>query len=100
MQEDPESQSFLGEGYNNKERQQNDKNNFICKVYGILSCQIAITTVMCAFSTLHDGFRLFCQDNVWLMWVCFVLAIIIEIAIFCFPQNARNFPTNYILLFA
>jgi len=33
----------------------------------------------------------------WFMWICLVLIIAIEIAVFCFKSVARKVPTNYIL---
>ena len=38
------------------------------------------------------------RDNFWLLIVAMVIAITVECAIFCVPANARQVPTNYILL--
>ena len=42
---------------------------FIRKVYGILSCQILITVIICGF-TFNDNFRSFLSTNTYLFWMC------------------------------
>ena len=36
--------------------------------------------------------------NMWLLWVCFGISIVLIYALGCYPKVARNVPLNYILL--
>jgi len=70
---------------------------FIRKVYGILSMQLAITTLICYIAmTTHFGHWQHKHPE------CALLAIILNIgsmvAIFCYKDVARRVPTNYLLL--
>ena len=73
---------------------------FIRKVYGILSIQLLITTVLCFVSVSSKSFAKFQIQNIWLMWVCLIGSIIVMIALVCFRNLCREVPTNYILLFS
>lgn len=73
---------------------------FIKKVYGILSTQLLLTTLMCILSMSSKSFAHFQQANPGLMWGSMILGIILMLAICCVPGLSRQVPTNYILLFA
>jgi FtsH-binding integral membrane protein len=88
-------------GYNYKiDTELNMRLGFIRKVYGILSVQLILTTLMCLISMTSPQFANFQQKNVWLLWVSMIASIVIMIAICCVPGMAKNVPTNYILLFS
>lgn len=71
---------------------------FIKKVYGILFAQLFMTFIVVAMVLSSDGFAIWQNQNMWLMWLCIIITIIIVIAITCFPSNAKTVPLNYILL--
>jgi FtsH-binding integral membrane protein len=71
---------------------------FIRKVYGILSAQMLLTTLMCILSITIPAFAKFQIHNHWLIYVCLAGTIGIMIALCCFREVARRVPTNYILL--
>lgn len=71
---------------------------FIRKVYGIVSVQLVLTTVLCACSVVFPSFAKFQHENTALLWVSLFCSIICLLVLTCFPIVARTVPTNYILL--
>jgi len=71
---------------------------FIRKVYGILSVQLIITTLMCFISMSSTSFATFQKTHPGLMWLSLIFNIAIILAICCIPGLSRTVPTNYILL--
>jgi FtsH-binding integral membrane protein len=71
---------------------------FIRKVYGILSAQMLLTTLMCVLSITIPAYAEFQIANRALLYVCLFGTIAIMIALCCFNHLARKVPTNYILL--
>ena len=75
-----------------------DQKNFIIKVYGILTAQLMVTTLLCSVSAISEAYRQFTQDYIGLLILCIVAVLVIEITLFCCVNVARKVPTNYILL--
>jgi protein lifeguard len=73
---------------------------FIRKVYGILSMQLLLTTLMCAISMAVPEIAKFQIHHQPLMWGALILSIVIMLVICCVPGVSRQVPLNYILLFA
>jgi len=77
----------------------NSRNNFIKKVYSILTMQLLTTVLMTYASMRSYNFLVFQIENIGLFYIALVASIIIELIIFCNPGAARNVPNNYIFLF-
>jgi FtsH-binding integral membrane protein len=71
---------------------------FIRKVYGILSMQMLLTTLMCVLSIASPKYAAFQLTNPWLLYLCLGVTLVITILLCCFRDLARRVPTNYILL--
>lgn len=71
---------------------------FVRKVYGILSVQLLITTMLVglAFIPVVSGFI---YRNFYLFYFAMFSSIILILTMFCVPNIFRSVPTNYILLF-
>lgn len=76
-----------------------DRLNFIRKVYGILSTQLLVTALVCILPYISPAIRHFLVTQFWLVIVAAVLAMAISCALVCMEGLARQVPTNYILLF-
>lgn len=80
----------------------NPRIGFIRKVYGVLCCQLLITILFCLaamYSSSYASF-MFSTAGFALLICAVVMTLFIIIALFCFINNARTVPTNYILLFS
>jgi FtsH-binding integral membrane protein len=73
---------------------------FIRKVYGILSIQLLITTLMCLLSISSPSYAKFQLENYGICVFCSIGTIITMISIVCCSSVARKVPTNYIVLMA
>jgi FtsH-binding integral membrane protein len=82
------------------------RKNFVKKVYGILTAQLALTTAIIvglvatnatdAFKT-HDGY--FNTAGKIVFYGCLFIVVVISITLVCCLNVARKYPINYILLF-
>ena len=86
-----------------KDASADDRKGFIKKVYAILGCQLLVTACITLYPFLQSiqgryEIYLWMYENKWILILAMVLAIVVECAILCVPQNARQVPTNYILL--
>lgn len=68
---------------------------FIRKVYGILTCQLALTTLIGAACISVDVIKEFIQDNKWIVVVNLVATFIALIALMV---KRTEYPANYYLL--
>ncbi|CAG9314322.1 unnamed protein product [Blepharisma stoltei] len=77
----------------------NDRKSFIVKVYALLCCQLIFTAVfvgiVCGVSRLRDGIK----DLKPLVIVCWILTVVIMIAIFYSKKYSKRYPYNYLALF-
>lgn len=76
----------------------NTRLGFVQKVYGLLTCQLLFTVLMVIISMTSKSFLNFQVQNYGLLIFFLVLNLVIMIALFCFPNTAKNVPYNYILL--
>lgn len=77
----------------------NDRKHFIAKVYGILACQLAFTTVVLGVVLGNEETREEIQDLFWVFIACWIGTIMLMLAISCTKTASRKFPINYICLF-
>uniref|UniRef100_A0A1W7RAA7 Protein lifeguard 4 n=1 Tax=Hadrurus spadix TaxID=141984 RepID=A0A1W7RAA7_9SCOR len=70
---------------------------FIRKVYGILTAQLFLTTIVAATSMFTPLVRFYINENEWMVLVAFLLSIILLLALMI---KRRETPLNYILLTA
>lgn len=74
--------------------------NFIRKVLGILSAQLALTAIGVAYSCTNSAtFIPFIVNHIYLTILAAVFMLITLYALGCYKSVARSVPTNYILLF-
>jgi FtsH-binding integral membrane protein len=71
---------------------------FIRKVYGILSIQMIITTLMCIMTISIPSYAHFQIVSPALIWLCLGGTVVIMISLCCFRELTMRVPTNYILL--
>lgn len=73
------------------------RNQFITKVYSLVSLQMLCTFLFVLLSVFSKGYQQFYMENFWLFFVCFVVSIAVVYAI-AYTQISRRVPHNYILL--
>jgi len=75
---------------------------FMKKVYGILSVQLAITVGCICFFIFYvggpGGGRRFVSENMWLMFTCLGITLVVLFPMVCVKSLRRTFPINFILL--
>ena len=77
-----------------------DRLGFVKKVYAILFVQLALTAGYTAIAITNLSLASWMQENFWLMIICIILILVIEIALICNKKLARTVPINYIALLA
>jgi FtsH-binding integral membrane protein len=75
-----------------------DRNGFIRKVYGILTTQLLVTTIIVGYSMQNPTFIKWQIDNVALLVTLLVLNIVAQCSLICSKTLARRVPINYLLL--
>jgi len=70
---------------------------FLRKVYGILSVQLLLTTLVAALFMTFEPIQTFLHSNEWLIVICAIASIGLIIAL---AVKSRDYPTNFILLAA
>jgi len=73
------------------------RRGFVRKVYAILATQLLLTTVIAA--PLQTASAMWIRQNAWLMWAALAMTSATICFICCFQGLARQYPTNYMLLF-
>lgn len=71
---------------------------FVRKVYGIVSCQLLLSTFMCLLSMYSTSFFQFQMEHFGLMIFFMIMTIALPCFALCFDQLLRQVPTNYIFL--
>lgn len=74
------------------------RQGFIRKVFGVLAAQLVLTFGLCAAFTYEDSLFEYVQDNTWIFYGSFVGSFVTLFSLVCCIQNARTYPTNYMLL--
>jgi len=72
---------------------------FIRKVFGILSAQMILTTILCVISVSSTSFSHFQKSHPEIFIISIVVSIISMILLTCFRSISRSVPINYIMLF-
>jgi len=70
---------------------------FLRKVYGLLSVQLALTTLIAAVCLFTPQIKTLVHENTWLLMVAFIASFCLLFALFL---KSREHPTNLILLAA
>ncbi len=70
---------------------------FMRKVYGLLSIQLALTTLIASVCLFTPQIKTLVHDNSWLLMVAFISSFVLLFALFV---KSRDHPTNLILLAA
>jgi len=68
---------------------------FLKKVFGILSAQLTISTIMCGLFMMSETVQTFVQGNSWMMMMSFVGSMAL---LFALHVKRNEVPMNYILL--
>mmetsp|Transcript_2743 Transcript_2743/g.6224 ORF Transcript_2743/g.6224 Transcript_2743/m.6224 type:complete len:246 (+) Transcript_2743:72-809(+) len=85
-----------GTGFADKEI----RRGFVQKVYGLLCCQLILTTIIAAPLAIHpENVNKLMGAAPWLMWATLAIFIGIQCLIMCAPHHLRTFPQNYAILF-
>eukprot|EP00811_Abedinium_folium_P008649 NODE_17993_length_916_cov_4.479087.p1 GENE.NODE_17993_length_916_cov_4.479087~~NODE_17993_length_916_cov_4.479087.p1 ORF type:complete len:238 (-),score=66.74 NODE_17993_length_916_cov_4.479087:119-832(-) len=74
------------------------RKGFVRKVYGILSAQLVLTTLIGAPFQYLNPEEL--RENSWLLCVSAATVFVTLIVMICCQQKLRQYPTNYCMLFA
>ena len=73
---------------------------FIRKVYGILSCQLFITTIFCLYAMNSNSMKEFMLYHRGILYLMLSIITTISLIVSCCYELMRPFPQNYILLFS
>ena len=76
----------------------NDRRHFIAKVYGILACQLAFTSIVLGIVLGNEETRDEIKDLFWVFIACWIGTIVLMVAIVCSKTLSRKFPINYLCL--
>ena len=74
------------------------RSGFICKVYGIITYQIIITTIVIMLSLYYPSFKSFLQTDYIIYCLCWLISIICVLIPFVSPGVYIEVPSNYITL--
>eukprot|EP01025_Chloroclados_australasicus_P008019 TRINITY_DN1274_c0_g1_i1.p1 TRINITY_DN1274_c0_g1~~TRINITY_DN1274_c0_g1_i1.p1 ORF type:complete len:284 (-),score=8.02 TRINITY_DN1274_c0_g1_i1:321-1070(-) len=80
--------------------EQEVRKGFIRKVFGILSLQLAFTTLVSTIFIAAEPVRTYVRSpqGVWTFWLAWVVALVMIVVMACFENARRKHPTNLILL--
>lgn len=81
-----------------KLRGEDDRQNFLIKVFSILTFQVFLTVLIVTAIWLNQGVKQYLQDNLWVYFTAFGCTIAVLCAIMCFRSVGRKTPYNYIAL--
>jgi FtsH-binding integral membrane protein len=76
----------------------NSRNNFIKKVYSILSVQLLITVIFVASNMLSLSFAKFQAEETWALILAAVVSIVSIIVLVCVRGFAKEYPKNMVCL--
>jgi len=71
---------------------------FVRKVYGILSAQLALTSIFVFIGTVSTSFQHFVAENPSILLLALIVNIGTLLSLACFSGLVNKVPTNYILL--
>ena len=93
-----ETYENMDEDVSEQQIQQSIRLGFIRKVYGIISFQLLITTIVVYFSIYNHFLSTFMVSNPGFIYLMIFGVLFTEIPIFCCPSVASKVPLNYVLL--
>lgn len=76
-----------------------ERKDFVAKVYGIVSVQLILTSIVILMALASPSFSHFLLRNTWFFILCMIGTVVTELMIVCSPSIARGVPRNYICLF-
>ena len=82
-----------------KEIQQNIREGFIAKVYGILACQLLLLFLIVLLGFINSTFHELLLTSKFIYILTFILFIMCILIIIFNPSLLQNVPINYIILF-
>jgi hypothetical protein len=74
------------------------RHGFIRKVYGILMTQLAFTFGVTFLFVYNERVKNYVYQNAWMLYLAISVQVVTIIALACFRDMRRRYPTNYILL--
>ncbi|KAF6206665.1 hypothetical protein GE061_017901 [Apolygus lucorum] len=74
------------------------RKDFVAKVYGLLTIQLAITFAIIFALNYVEAVREFIEDYFWVVFIFMVVQLIIYCTIVCVRRVRMSYPTNLILL--
>jgi FtsH-binding integral membrane protein len=75
--------------YEDRSLSQNARQNFVKKVYGIISMQLMVTMTMVWLNFYSKAFARFQRDNTWTFWLAFVGSLISLVSL-CTPRPTQS----------
>ena len=87
-----------GEGGFSKFYDQEDRRNFVRKVYGILATQLLITSIVTYYPVKNFEARLWMHEHWGLMLAAMIGSVAICCTMICCINLTRTVPVNYILM--
>jgi FtsH-binding integral membrane protein len=97
--EDKEHDAEYGLGFSGTKRIETQiRNGFIRKVFGIVSAQILLTTIICYYSLTSPSFLKFQIENPWTLQMAMLFVILFPCTILACMSLWRKVPQNYICL--
>ena len=72
----------------------------IRKVYGILTTQLVITSLVTLLPVMNDGVRVAIVSSPGIVLIAAIMGLIISCGLACAQSLARTVPMNYVLMFA
>jgi len=76
------------------------RNDFVKKVYSILSVQLLLTTLIASPFVLNkEAAQIWTYQNQWIIWFSLLISFAVMITFACCPSLMRQSPINYVLLF-
>ena len=77
---------------------ESERLKFVKKVYGILSMQLCMITLMCLLSNLSTNVKLFIINYIYIEYLMIFISLVTCIALNFIRNLSREVPKNYILL--
>ncbi|CAG2106005.1 unnamed protein product, partial [Medioppia subpectinata] len=90
--------TYEGEGFGSSFGTKAIRLAFIRKVYGILSVQLLVSFGFICVFAIPDGMRKWSQENIWVLWLAFGVAMATMLVLACCGEMRRQTPHNYIAL--
>lgn len=77
---------------------EDEKLNYVKKVFGILSLQLLVTAAACFAPFLDEDIQEFFEDNFWIAILFSILGCTASCMMCCKKELTRRTPHNYLIL--